>query len=102
MAITIKLSKELNTHKGPVRELELNEPQAGSFVRHGEPFHTKMEKDGGVDIRYDNKAMLDFLSDMTGVDRVILETLPSSDYYTLRTQAVSLLMGGLGASPTEA
>ena len=32
----VKLSQELNTHKGPMSEIELKEPLARSFRVHGE------------------------------------------------------------------
>lgn len=97
----VSLSKTLKTHKGDVRSIELKEPTARSFVNRGEPFKVRVA-DGKVSFDYDNRAMIGFLSDMTGHDEIILETLPARDYVDLRNAATSLIMGIVGEeNPTQ-
>ena len=92
MSTIVKLSKPLTTHKGEVTEIELNEPTARSFVRHGEPFKTRTVNGEG-EIDFANKEMMAFLADMSGIDAIILEALPAVDYFALRNAAVLLIWG---------
>jgi len=102
MSIKVPLSKPLLTHKGNVNELELNEPSAGSFFDHGEPFKMKVTGKTLDDLEYNNKAMLGFLADMSGIDQLLLKSLTGGDYILARNSAVLLIMGVVGENPTEA
>jgi hypothetical protein len=95
MSRTVQLNKPLTTHAGQTVALELKEPTARSFFEYNEPFKILM-KDGRVDFDYDNKAMLGFLADMSGVDQIILKDLAAKDYLAARTVATDLILGVAG------
>ncbi len=94
--VSVTLTKPLTTHKGAVSTLELSEPTAKSFVTAGEPFKVRV-KDDAISIDYDNRAMMAFLADMTGVDTLLLESLSAKDYVALRTKATNVIMGLAGS-----
>jgi hypothetical protein len=100
-SIKVALQNELITHKGPVKELELKEPRARAFAKHGEPFKVKTVGEF-VEIDYNNDAMLNFLADMSGIDTLLLGDLTSPDYRLARDQATLLIMGIAGDRPTPA
>jgi hypothetical protein len=95
MSRTVTLTKTLETHGGKITALELKEPTARSFFEYNEPFKILM-KDGRVDFDYDNKAMLGFVADMSGVDLLILKDLAAKDYLSARTVATDLILGVAG------
>lgn len=100
---TVKLSKPLKTHAGEVSTLTLQEPTARSFIEHGEPFKMKVTRDDkdevSVDFTYDNRIMSKFLSDMSGIDDILLGSLRATDFYALRTKATHIIVGLTGQSP---
>ncbi len=99
MATTVKLSKSLQTHKGEINELELNEPTARAFFDYAEPFKMKI-KDGRVEFEYNNVSTLNFMAQMSGVDMLILKDLPAKDYMAARVAVTDLILGVAGESPT--
>lgn len=97
--VTYTLSEEIQTHKGPTREIVMSEPRARAFRKYGEPFKVVRHGDA-IDFEYDNDAMLNFISEMSGVDTVILDGLSANDYLGLRVAATGLF-AGVGDRPTQ-
>jgi hypothetical protein len=103
MKITVPLTTPIATHKGSINKIELSEPLARSFLNHDEPFKVSY-KDGAFDFEFKGcqKAMMGFLTDMSGLDQITLEGLTASDYAGLRVRAVDLIMGLVGSeNPTN-
>lgn len=102
---TVKLSRAIKTHDGEVSEIKLKEPTARSFFTHGEPFKVKVtsdEKDETrVDFDFNNAVVSKFLTDMTGLDDLLLSSLRAVDYVRLRSQAAHMIIGVAGSDPTE-
>lgn len=105
---TFELSQPITTHNGPVQTLTLKEPTARLFTRHGEPFSTKViwGDDGKVaDVEFvfkDNKKVLQFLADMTGVDDVLLESMPARDFLQVRQLVAKMITLGVGGKDPTA
>ncbi|RNJ49360.1 hypothetical protein [Methylocystis hirsuta] len=97
MSNTVPLRKALETHKGLVKELVLNEPTARPFIKYGEPFIMRFGNDGMKEVSFDNKAVIGFLVDMTGHDELVLEGLSARDYTEVRTKLVNMLQESTGA-----
>jgi hypothetical protein len=93
---TVPLRKVLETHKGPIKELVLNEPTARPFVKYGEPFIMRFGKDGTKEVSFDNKAVIGFLVDMTGHDELVLEGLSARDFTDARNALVGMLQETTG------
>jgi len=102
--VKVALSRELNTHRGPVNELELHEPLAASFRKYGEAVKAIPIDNDRVRFEYVDSAVLGFLTDMSGLDPVILDTLSASDYLKLRATMTNMVFGigdgALGNRPT--
>lgn len=101
---TITLSKPLKTHDGEVTTLKLKEPEAHSFFNHGEPFKVRVISDESgdrVDFDFNNAVVKKFLTDMTGVDDILLGKLRAADFIALRTRAAHMIIGVAGANPSE-
>ena len=96
---TFKLSEPLKTHKGEVTELTLKTPRGRSFVEYGDPFQLKPrmndagEATGLEFVFNNNKSMVRFLSDMTGVDDLVLNDISAADFLRLRSVAANLIIG---------
>ncbi|PPC85584.1 MAG: hypothetical protein CTY36_18710, partial [Methylocystis sp.] len=84
---TISLSAVLDTHKGQLKELVLNEPKARTF-RKGEPFKIR----NGGEIDWNNDIVLAFLQDMTGHDAPVLDDLSAADFLKARNALLELLV----------
>ena len=97
---SIKLSKRIETHKGPVSELEIGEVTARSFVQHGQPFKIRT-KDGEFEIDFEDKATMGFLADATGHDALVLSALTAPDYMKARVALAHSILGIAGESPTK-
>ena len=97
---TVKLSSPLTTHSGPVTTITLKEPKARSFFEHGEPFKAKVQTDDAgkdsIEFEYSHKVLAKFLSDMSGLDDMVLGNVVAGDYYALRNAATHLILGGAG------
>lgn len=101
---TITLSAPLKTHSGEVNSITVNEPKAKSFFDHGEPFKARTIIEGDVsriEIDYIKDNFKRFLSDMTGIDDLLLSAMNLRDFYALRNAATDILLGIGGANPTE-
>jgi hypothetical protein len=99
--VTVQLSQEIQTHKGPKSEIELKEPLARSFRVHGEAVKVVPYDGDKMIFEYRDGAMLGYLTDMTGLDAVILDSLTANDYIKLRTAATNLIFGIVGEHPTQ-
>ena len=101
---TVTLSKPLKTHDGEVTSLKLKEPEARSFFIHGEPFKVRVISDAvngdRIDFDFNNAVFKNFLTDMTGVDDILLGKLRASDFMTLRSRAAQMIIGVAGTNPT--
>ena len=94
---TFKLSQPLKTHNGDVIELTLKAPRARAFVAYNDPFQLKPRTNGageteGLEFVFNNKAMMQFLSDMTGLDDLILGDMSGGDFYRLRGKAANMIL----------
>lgn len=94
--IKFKLSTPIVTHKGEVNELELKAPTARAFLSYGMPFNTLTRTDPETgeqwqDIRLNPTAMFGFISDMTGFDRVVLESLNGIDVVPLFGEVMAIV-----------
>ncbi|OAF14123.1 hypothetical protein [Bradyrhizobium neotropicale] len=94
---TFKLSSPLKTHDGVVNELNLRTPKARLIVKHGDPFTIRPVKNDKGETEsheyvYDNKSMLQFAADMTGVDDLILSDLSVSDFMRLRGAITNIIL----------
>jgi hypothetical protein len=94
------LSAPLKTHSGEVIELKLKEPHAGALVKYNDPFKVKPIKsdDGetqGFEFEFNNKPMMQFLSEMTGVDEILLSNLSASDFMRVRVVAANIVLMGI-------
>jgi hypothetical protein len=97
---TFTLSRPLKTHNGEVTELKLREPRAGSLVKYNDPFKVKPVKgdDGeteGFEFEFNNKPMMQFLADMTGIDDIVLSGLSTSDFMRVRLVAANIVLMGI-------
>jgi hypothetical protein len=97
---TFKLSSPLKTHDGEIAEIKLKEPRAGSLVKYKDPFKVKPIKDAdgeteGFEFEFNNKPMMQFLSDMTGIDDILLSNMSVSDFMRVRLVAANLVLTGI-------
>jgi hypothetical protein len=97
---TFALSSPLKTHDGEVTEIKLKEPRAGTLVKYNDPFKVKPIKgeDGETEhfeFEFFNKPMMQFLTDMTGLDEIILSTMRASDFMRLRVVAANTILMGI-------
>jgi hypothetical protein len=53
-----------------------------------------------IEFEFFNGVLKHFLSDMTGLDDLILSKLSASDYTTVRARAVNMMLGVAGTNPT--
>ena len=98
--ITFKLSSPLKTHDGEITEIKLKEPRASSLVKYNDPFKVKPIKDEsgeteGFEFEFNNKPMMLFLSDMTGIDDILLSNLSVSDFMRVRLVAANIVLMGI-------
>jgi hypothetical protein len=90
---TFTLSEPLKTHDGEVTELKLKTPRAGLIVKYDDPFQIRPIKDGdGYEYVFNNKSVMQFASDMTGIDDLILQDLSVPDFMRLRTEIAGIIM----------
>ena len=94
MTHTFKLSKPLKTHDGEITELKLKEPKARLFFKYGDPFKLAPMKDrADLEFVFDKEAIMQFISEMTGIDDIVLGDLSTGDYYRLRQDAANFILG---------
>jgi Phage tail assembly chaperone proteins, E, or 41 or 14 len=102
---TVTLSRPIKAHGGDVSEIKLKEPTARSFFSHGEPFKVKVLTDDKgeslVDFDFNNAVFAKFLSDMTGLDDIVLSGMRAVDYVGLRARAAHMIIGVAGTNFTE-
>jgi len=93
-----KLSRALHTHGGDVTELKLKEPAARTFLRaKADPYRVRFVDDR-AEYEFDSAACATFLCDMTGLDQIIIESLPAADFMALRWKMVEVIAMGLGGA----
>ena len=100
---TVTLSQPLKTHGGDVTSITLKEPTAKSFFDHGEPFKARVISDDAgdrIDFEFFNSVFKKFLSDMTGLDDLVLSALRAADFLALRSRAAQMIIGMAGTNPT--
>lgn len=96
------LSKPITTHAGVLSELTLKAPTGSAFIKHGVPFKHLFETVGDnrrMTIDFDARRMFGFLSDMTGIDVILLEGLDGGDVFNLFYVLVDML-GNSVAQPS--
>lgn len=90
--LTFELSEEIMTHKGPTKTLTLSMVRIGSYLKHGSPF--VIETDPKTNFRrevFNYDAVMGFLSDSTGLDRIVLSKIPGNDVMTLSYRVLEML-----------
>ena len=102
MTTKFTLTSTITTHAGKTSVITLNEPKARSFVKHGEPFKLTISPDGTVVQTFDSANSIKFLSDMSGLDELVLEDLSAKDFMALRVAMSNIILSGAGENPTEA
>ena len=92
---TFKLSGPLKTHDGEVTELKLKEPKARLAVKFADPFQIRPMKDRDDQLEYifNNEAVSQYASEMSGVDELILAELSVGDFYRLRQEIANIILG---------
>ncbi|MEE4417425.1 hypothetical protein ACNQ1H_26440, partial [Enterobacter cloacae complex sp.6722787] len=98
---TFQLSQALKTHDGDVTELKLKPPRVSAFVKYNDPFRIEPRTNGegeftGVNYVFNNKVMMQFLAEMTGVDDLLLGDLSTVDFLNLRAAAANMIVGFTG------
>ena len=102
---TVTLSTPLKTHDGEKSTITLKEPLARSFFEHGEPFKMRVVNEGDdsrVEFDYNHKIFAKFLTDMCGIDDMLLGGMKASDYFLVRNAATNLIVGIAGTDPIPA
>ena len=97
---TVQLKHPIKSHKGDVSSIDIREPTAGSFVRHGEPCKVRMNGEQ-FELDFNDKATMGFLADCTDHDEIVLSSLKASDYMALRNALARLILGLAGADFTK-
>lgn len=97
---TFKLSAPIKAHSGEITELKLKEPRAGVLVKYNDPFEVKAIRgeDGeteGFEFKFSNKPMMQFLSEMTGLDDIVLSGMSVSDFMRVRVVAANIVLTGI-------
>jgi len=92
---TLKLSSPLKTHDGEVTELKLKEPKARLAVKYADPFQIRPMKDRDDQLEYifNNAAVSQYASEMSGLDELILAELSVGDFYLLRQKIANIILG---------
>jgi hypothetical protein len=85
------LRKPIKTHGGEISELTLKAPSAGTFVRSGMPFTAINSADGSYYIRVEPEVMIKFISDMSGLDEIVLSGIDGRDAMPLFWSVVNFL-----------
>jgi hypothetical protein len=103
---TVTLSRPIKAHGGEINEITLKELTASSFFRHGEAFKVKVTIDDATglsiaDFEFNNAVMAKFLSDMSGLDDIVLSSLRAADYMIVRQRAAYMICGAAGQNPSE-
>ena len=83
MTTSFKLTSPLKTHKGEIAELTLKSPKGRTFLNNAAPYEFCYDAQGGYRTTYNTKAMFAFLSDMSGLDTIILEEIDGCDVFPL-------------------
>lgn len=96
----VELSRPIMSHKGQIKTLELKEPTAGTFVRHGQPFKVRV-KNGDFELDFEDKSTMGFLVECTGLDEPTLSALGARDYMKARTALAQLVLGIAGETPIQ-
>jgi hypothetical protein len=97
--VTVKLDREIQTHRGPKAEIELKEPLARDFRMFGEAVKVIPLSDDRVSFEYRDDARLKYLASMSGLDGALLDNLSASEYLKLRGAATNLIFGIAGERP---
>ncbi len=85
---SFKLSRPITTHRGELSELILKPASARSFINHGSPYSVSRDEV----VTPDWKATFGFVSDMTGVDSLILGDLAAEDVLPLFNTLLGMLI----------
>lgn len=102
---TFTLSRPLKTHSGDITEITLKEPLAKSYFDHGEPYRARVISDDAgdrIEIDFFNNVFKKFLSDVTGLDDIVLSGMRAADYTRLRLRVTNMLAETAGSNPIEA
>ena len=97
---TVTLSSPIKTHDGEITELKLKEPRAGTLVKYNDPFKvTPVKGEDGEIERFEyvffNKPMMQFLTDMSGLDEIVLSTMSAADFIRVRFDAANIVLSGI-------
>jgi len=93
----VTLSTPITTHKGLQSEIELKEPTCESFLKHAEPFKLSFDKDDKPVYDFNSKSCAGFISDMSGIDELLLKRISARDFIALRFAMVNVIFAGAGS-----
>lgn len=95
--MTVELSRPIVTHKGDVRVLQIREPKFEDWINCG-PVNRRIVLDPrenggrtGVEIVEDATALLKWMMALTGLGRIVLETMPLADSRKLAAKVMALI-----------
>lgn len=103
---TVKLSKQIQGHQGPIDEITLREPLLGDWLECGE-FHktaVQIDADGNrsMSVAVDTKAVSAWFSRLSGLPAAVLMQMPHRDGLRVfaELQRIAGDIGGEGNSTT--
>jgi len=94
-ARTIKLSKPVDGHGGPLTQIVLREPTFDDYLKHGDVSKASRSDDGAISFAVDRVALIGWAETLSGVDRLTLGALAMKDVNRL-TQLIVELVGAEG------
>lgn len=104
---TVRLSRPLETHQGPVHEILLTEASGALVMQYGLPFTMKQSSspDGvtSADIEFKYEVMSKYLVQMTGHDQIILGSMSAMDMMNCMIAVLEMMApaGNLPSRPTS-
>lgn len=94
--LKLELATPIESHDGQIRELVFAPLTAGLMMRHKRlPFQTTTDEDGAVAVDVDYALAGRYISELTGVDEILLGQMAPEDF----VNAITVLARLLGAHP---
>jgi hypothetical protein len=103
---TVKLSKQIQGHNGPVDEITLREPLLGDWIECGEfhktAVHVDEQGNRSMSVAVDAKAVANWFVRLSGLPAAVLMQMPHRDGLKVfaELQRIAGDIGGEGNSPT--
>jgi|GEM_PF-4340055 len=81
IAVTLQLSRPIQTHQGTTRELHFREMTAGVMMKLKRlPFSIKTDDKGMREIETDFELAAKYIAELTGIEEELLEQLAPKDF----------------------